>query len=234
MRKRQGGNQPCSCKRLGQPAMLAFSFAVCSCALQQWSGDLLSPLLMVKLIGHSTFPAFSVCLFFTRKAHNAATKGRVCLWSAYHTWVGLDIDWIARKEKSEFVFWLFRQLSLAFIPTSKLGFFGIHPKLLSAQSNWASISATNSPRIKIWHFLNSTCGPYHPSSLLLLTSDRRLAGFSRRHMVPSCYVGWALQAPDQKDSKEAGMCRQRWPDASLEWISITHFTWMWNFKHWLT
>lgn len=123
MRKRRGGNQPCSCKRLGQPAMLAFSFAVCSCALQQWSGDLLSPLLMVKLIGHSTFPAFSVCLFFTRKAHNAATKGRVCLWSAYHTWVGLDIDWIARKEKSEFVFWLFRQLSLAFIPTSKLGVF---------------------------------------------------------------------------------------------------------------
>lgn len=35
-------------------------------------GDLETPFLMVKLIGHSTFQTFSDCLFSTRKAHNAA------------------------------------------------------------------------------------------------------------------------------------------------------------------
>lgn len=66
-----GAARPCSSGRLGQPAML------CACLLYvvvpSSSGwDLENPLLMVKLIGHGAFQTFSVCLFSTRKVHNAA------------------------------------------------------------------------------------------------------------------------------------------------------------------
>lgn len=66
-----GAARPCSSERLGQPAML------CACLLYavvpSSSGwDLENPLLMVKLIGHGAFQTFSVCLFSTRKVHNAA------------------------------------------------------------------------------------------------------------------------------------------------------------------
>lgn len=52
-------------------------YAVCACLLcvvvPSSSGrDLENPLLTVKLIGHGAFQTFSLCLFSTRKVHNAA------------------------------------------------------------------------------------------------------------------------------------------------------------------
>lgn len=105
-------------------------------------GDLETPLLTVKLIGHRTFQTFSVCLFSTRKAHNAACccyKGpRLSLIRISH--LSRPRHRLHRKKTNQNLFMIFSDIS----SVSLFVFFNfiIKKNFLSEQCNWASLRHT--------------------------------------------------------------------------------------------